>query len=310
MDPAIEPALALDEVIERFLSASAFARDGAIITDLDGTAVHEFEGRIVIPKSVSHGLGELRRLHRPIVLNTLRFPLNVINTFGQEWYDVSAAPLPLVSLNGSVVGHLREGSNGVIEFEELTSTAVPSSTREALVGELERLLASGIDDLVLFYYPHDWRAGERLWTPVEARQPELLGRYRSASAIDSAPLEQLAAALEACEPRMLFVLVGATHDELMAYQHARPNQFVTADGVDKAHGASVVAQRLGFDLAASVGAGDTMMDNFLSSVGLALRIGNASLPYDGRHATVDLADSLALGEFWFRLADRIRRSAT
>jgi hydroxymethylpyrimidine pyrophosphatase-like HAD family hydrolase len=83
---------------------------------------------------------------------------------------------------------------------------------------------------------------------------------------------------------------------------------VTAAGVDKAHGASVVAQRLGFDLAASVGAGDTMMDNFLSSVGLAVRVGNPSLPYDGRHATVDLADSLALGEFWFRLADRVRRS--
>lgn len=307
MDPAIEPALALDDVIERFLSVAGFARDGAIVTDLDGTAVHESEGRIVIPKSVSHALGELRRLQRPIVLNTLRFPLNVIQTFGQEWYEVSGAPLPLVSLNGSVVGHLREGANGAIEFEQLASTPVPAATCEALVGELERLLASGIDDLVLFYYPQDWRAGERLWTPVEERQAGLLERYRSASAIDSAPLGQLSAMLEACKPCMLFVLVGASHDELMAYQHARPNQFVTADGVDKASGAAAVARKLGFDLAASVGAGDTMMDNFLSSVGLALRVGNPGLPYNGRHASVDLADSLALGEFWFRLADRVRR---
>jgi hydroxymethylpyrimidine pyrophosphatase-like HAD family hydrolase len=297
-----------DALIERFLSESHFTRDGAFMTDLDGTAVHELEGRVAIPKTVSHGLTELKRRGRPIVLNTLRFPLNVIETFGREWYEISGAPLPLVSLNGSVVGHLREAANGAIQFEVLSVTQVPAATCEAVVGELERLLASGVDDVVLFYYPSDWRAGERLWTPVEERQAGLLERYKSAQTITSEPLDQLASTLLACAPAMLFVLVDASHDQLMAYQHVRPNQFVTAEGITKSSGAQVAAQQLGFELEASIGAGDTMMDSFLSTVGLALRVGNPSLPFQGRHATVDLAHSLALGEFCFRLADRVRRS--
>jgi hydroxymethylpyrimidine pyrophosphatase-like HAD family hydrolase len=297
-----------DALIERFVSECGFTRNGAVMTDLDGTAVHEFEGRITIPKSVSHALTDLRRLGRPIVLNTLRFPLNVIETFGREWYEVSGAPLPLVSLNGSVVGHLHEDANGAIQFEELSVTQIPASTCEAVVGELERILASGIDDVVLFYYPSDWRAGERLWTPVKDRQAALLQRYKSAQSITSAPLDELACTLLACAPSMLFVLLDASHDSLMAYQHVRPNQFVTAQGVTKASGAETAARRLNFKLEASVGAGDTMMDSFLSTVGLALRVGNPNLPFQGRHATVDLAHSLALGEFCFRLADQVRRS--
>ena len=81
------------------------------------------------------------------------------------------------------------------------------------------------------------------------------------------------------------------------------------DGVDKASGAEAAARQLGFDLAASVGAGDTLMDTFLSTVGLAVRVGNPALPFQGRHATLDLVDSLALGEFGFRLADQVRRTA-
>jgi hydroxymethylpyrimidine pyrophosphatase-like HAD family hydrolase len=298
-----------DALIERFLSECDFMRNGVVMTDLDGTAVHESEGRITIPKSVSHGLTELRRLGRPIVLNTLRFPLNVIETFGREWYEISGAPLPLVSLNGSVVGHLHEGAKGAIQFEELSVTLVPAATCEAVVGELERLLASGINDVVLFYYPSDWRAGERLWTPVEERQAALLERYKSAQSITSAPLDALASTLLACEPSMLFVLIDASHDSLMAYQHVRPNQFVTAEGINKATGAHIAARRLSFKLETSIGAGDTTMDSFLSTVGLALRVGNPTLPFCGRYATVDLADSLALGEFCFRLADQVRRRA-
>jgi hypothetical protein len=309
MDTRARPAFDVDELLERFMVASNFARAGAVMTDLDGTAVHESEGRVTIPKSVSHALIELRRLGRPIALNTLRFPLNVIETFGREWYDVSGAPLPLVSLNGSMVGHLHEGANGAIEFEEFAVTTVPATTCEALVGELDKLLASGVDDVALFYYPRDWRAGERLWTPVADRQSALLQQHSSAQGVSSGTLGELASTLAACDPCMLFVLVDASHDALMAYQHVRPNEFLTASGVDKASGAETAARELGFDLAASVGAGDTLMDSFLSSVGLAIRVGNPGLPFQGRHATVDLADSLALGEFWFRLADRLRRFA-
>jgi hypothetical protein len=241
------------------------------------------------------------------VLNTLRFPLNVIETFGREWYDVSGAPLPLVALNGSAIGYLHESANGAIAFEPFSITPVRPAICEDLIGDLERLVSSGVDDVALFYYPTDWREGERLWTPVEDRQAALMQRFASAHGISSMSLEALASTLVACEPTLLFVAVEASHDDLMAYQHARPNQFVTADGVDKAGGAAIAAQRLGFELSASVGAGDTLMDTFLSSVGLALRVGNPTLPYHGRHATVDLTDSLAMGEFCFRLADKLRR---
>jgi hydroxymethylpyrimidine pyrophosphatase-like HAD family hydrolase len=299
---------ALDAALAGFLAAAPFAARGAVMTDLDGTAVHERMGRVAIPKSVSHALTELRRLGRPIVLNTLRFPLNVIRTFGREWYAISNAPLPLVSLNGSVIGYLREGSGAAIDFEELCATPLPASTCEAVLVDVERLLAAGIEDVVLFHYPRDWRLGERLWVPVVARSESLLGRYPSASEVTSGPLERLSATLSTCEPCMLLLLVNASHDRLMAYQHARPNQFVTADGVDKAAGAHRAANLLGFDLDASVGAGDTAMDTFLSTVGLALRVGAPGLPFTGRHATLDVVDSLALGELWFRLADQLRRS--
>ena len=309
MDQVEHWELDCDAIVSQFLTESRFAIGGGVMTDLDGTAVHEFDGRIVIPKSVSHALTELRRLERPIVLNTLRFPMNVIETFGKEWYEVSGGPLPLVSLNGSVVGHLHEGAKGHIEFQEALVRPVPTALCEAVLADLERLLASGIDDVVLFYYPRDWRCGERLWTPLASRHAELRDRYRSAADITSEPLGQLAAALATCEPCMLLVLVNASHDHLMSYQHARPGQFVTAEGVDKAAGAEAAARLVGFDLDASVGAGDTMMDSFLSSVGLAVRVGAPSLPFTGRLATVDLPDSLALGEFWFRMADLMRRNA-
>ena len=39
-----------------FMQQSEFATEGAVITDLDGTAVHEFQGRIIIPKEVELGL--------------------------------------------------------------------------------------------------------------------------------------------------------------------------------------------------------------------------------------------------------------
>jgi hypothetical protein len=85
MEDDISPAL------RDFVAESRFAEAGGIMTDLDGTAVHEFEGRIVIPDPVSHGLKHLRDLGRPVILNSLRFPLNVIRTFGR---DGTRSPTP------------------------------------------------------------------------------------------------------------------------------------------------------------------------------------------------------------------------
>lgn len=87
--PTPEPA----DLLQRFVRESGFAQRGAVITDLDGTAVHEHEGRIVIPKTVSHGLQQVYALARPIVINTLRFPLNVIRA--DLWPNKSCPPSKL-----------------------------------------------------------------------------------------------------------------------------------------------------------------------------------------------------------------------
>ena len=38
-------------------------------------------------------------------------------------------------------------------------------------------------------------------------------------------------------------------------------------------------------------------------------VGPLELPFRGRHATLEVGDSLALGELWFRLASELRRSS-
>jgi hypothetical protein len=48
------------ETLQQFLDQSDFAHSGGVITDLDGTALHEDKGRIYIPKPVELGF---KRLH-------------------------------------------------------------------------------------------------------------------------------------------------------------------------------------------------------------------------------------------------------
>jgi len=71
-----------EAILKDFIEASSFRTKGAVITDLDGTAVHEFQGKIVIPKEVEYALLHHYRSGRPVVLNSLRFPLSVFRTFG------------------------------------------------------------------------------------------------------------------------------------------------------------------------------------------------------------------------------------
>ena len=48
-----------DDVLRKFLMQSRFASDGAVVMDLDGTAVHEEHGRIYIPEPVEFGLKKI-----------------------------------------------------------------------------------------------------------------------------------------------------------------------------------------------------------------------------------------------------------
>lgn len=282
--------------LRAFLDASRFHEGGAIVTDLDGTAVHEHRGRVVIPHGVSHALRRLYRQGHPVIVNSLRFPLNIIETFGREWEAITGAALPIVSLNGSIIGHLthREGATA---FEEVSAYPLAVGDIAIAARGIDELIRAGITELLVFYYPRNWRKGEQVWSPGPEIVEHARHKFPSAMRVFSAPFETLLERLSAEEVCMMFILIDRPGDQLMAYQHSQPANFITRAGVDKLSGCQRLAEALGIDLAGSIGAGDTLMDTFLSGVGLAVHVGPTALPYRGRLGTLRVADSAEFGAF-------------
>lgn len=283
------------EALRDFASSSRFRNGGGIVTDLDGTAVHEHEGRVTIPHGVSHALERLSEQGHPIVINTLRFPMSVIGTFGQEWYAITNAPLPLISLNGSLTGHLTESRTGAIVFEETEACVLSHTEIGQVLTKVEGLISSGLNRLLVFYYPRDWRLGEVVWTPDCERMAHVRHKYLSASEVLCGDIERLRRRLMQRDMCMVFLLVEHPRDELMAYQHVRPSDFITSANVDKRDGLCRLAAHMGADPADWLGAGDTPMDNFLQDVGLAVHVGPIELAYSGRRHTASIRDSIELG---------------
>ena len=164
------------------------------------------------------------------------------------------------------------------------------------------MLADDIRDVLLFYYPRDWRMGEIIWTPVAEKVDHVKGKYLSASAVTAVALDKLQEQLHAEEICMIFLLIERPADDLMAYQHSRPSSFFTAKGVDKLTGTLAAARHLGFDPVHSVGAGDSPMDVFLNGTGLAVHVGRMKLDFRGQSYTIHVNDSSELGDVLFRLA--------
>lgn len=293
-----EVELALTE----FAGRTRFTSHGAVVTDIDGTAVIEEQGRIVIPKTVEFGLKALYDRGRPIVLNSLRFPLSVMRSFGKEWLAISGAPIPVVSMNGSQTGYVQWDQNGELCFEELDAFPLENKEIDAVLTGVEALLEDNIRDVLLFFYPRDWRMGEIIWTPVAEKVMHVKEKYRSASAVTAVELPKLEEQLHAEEICMIFLLIERPADDLMAYQHSKPSSFFTTKGVDKLSGARSIASRLGFDLADSVGCGDSPMDAFLDGVGLAVQVGNIDLTFRGLQQTIQVNTIPELGDVLFRLA--------
>jgi hydroxymethylpyrimidine pyrophosphatase-like HAD family hydrolase len=273
-----------------------FKESGGVITDLDGTALHEDQGKILIPKTVELGYKRLLDLGRPFVLNTLRFPQSVLRTFGRDWYRVSHAPIPTVTLNGSLLGYVTQEPGGEMSFEEIAAYPLSHQEIDQTLDGVEKLLENGLKEILVFYYPRDWRVGEVIWTPVADV---------SASSVTAVETGKLRDQLHAEDICMIFLLLNIAQEKLMAYQHTRRDNFVTHANVDKLFGAQRMAEFLKFDLAASIGAGDTELDRFLAGVGLAVLVGNLPLPFRGMAATIRLADSSELGELLFEVADLI-----
>lgn len=293
-------------VLNRFLAESSFMTAGAIITDLDGTAVHEDRGRIYIPKTVEAGFKELKDLGRPFVLNSLRFPLSVLRTFGRDWYSISNSPIPTVTLNGSLMGYVEKLADGEMSFSEILAFPLEAGTIDGVLDRIGEFVGDGLSDLLLFYYPRNWRRGEVIWTPSPEKIEQVKQKYVSASSVSAVSLDTLRAELHAEEICMIFLLVDAPDERLMAYQHTKRSSFFTKEGVDKLFGARRLSERLGIDLNSCVGAGDTEMDRFLAGVGLAVLVGGLPLPFEGLHGTVRLKNSQELGDFLFAIAEGLR----
>ena len=296
-------SLEVDDLLKKFLRESKFTEMGGVITDLDGTAVHEEGGKIYIPKPVEFGLKANYEAGRRIVLNSLRFPLSVMRTFGKEWLAIANAPIPVVSMNGSQIGYVTRDQNDELCFEEIDAFPLEAAQIDDVLAGVNKLLDDGIREVLLFYYPRDWRKGEIIWTPVAEKVLHVKEKYRSASAVTAVELEKLREELHAEEICMIFLLIERLADDLMAYQHSRPSSFFTRRGVDKLFGTEAIANALGFDYAHSIAAGDTAMDNFLSGAGMAVQVGHRELEFRGKHSTVRLANSFELGDFLFRLAE-------
>jgi len=285
-----------------FMNGSDFCERGGIITDLDGTAVHEDDGRIVIPQAVELGLKHIYELGRPLVINSLRFPLSVIRTFGTEWYSISNAPIPCVTLNGSLLGYVQQTREGGLVFEEISAIPLSPAEIDTALDKVKRLVDAHIKDILIFYYPRDWRAGEVIWTPVPEKVTEVKEKYTSASSVTAVALAKLREQMHVEDICMIFLLVNIPEDQRMAYQHTRQANFITHADTDKLRGAEAMAAHLQFSLADSIGAGDTEMDRFLQGVGLAIIVGQMELKFNGLKDTLRLKTSSELGDLLFRLA--------
>jgi hydroxymethylpyrimidine pyrophosphatase-like HAD family hydrolase len=281
-------------VLERFIRQSNFGA-GAVVLDLDGTALLEDRGKIFISGSVENGLRDIRSLHRPVILNTLRFPLSVMRTVAREWIDIYEDQIPVILMNGSQLGFITHREDK-LHFEEVKSFTMSPIEIDQIVDGLRELVDNNIKDIILFYYPKDWREGEVIWTPERNRVERLTERYLSASEVVAWEINELREKMHQSSPCMSLLLVDRPGDTLMAYQHKQPSTFFTSNGVDKAHGLVEMASTLGVSLPDSVGAGDTLMDNFLTVTGLALVVGNESLPYQGEKETLMVRDPIELGE--------------
>lgn len=297
---ASEPA-AIHAAVQDFLRRSHYMERGAVITDLDGTAVHEREGRACIPPEVEYGLKRVHDSGRRVVINTLRFPRSVLADFGCEWHGITGAAIPLVSLKGSQIGRIVPASDGTLVFEEFDAEVLSAAELGELMEGIDGMVRQGADDLLVFFYPRDWRLGELLWTPDPRRVAAARAKYVSASEVFGGSVQMLRERLSAGDVCLVFLLNEAPEDRRMAYQHTERTRFVTHVGVDKRHGTERIARHLGIDLEHSVGAGDAETDTFLSAVGLAAIVGNADLDFKGITATLRLPDPLAWGQVLFEL---------
>ncbi len=288
------------ESLKRFVEGSDLAKT-FLALDLDGTALLEDHGKVFISSSVEKGVKAIHDFQIPVVLNTLRFPMSVINTVGEAWYQIADVPILTVLLNGSVLGYIK-CDDGDLHYEELAAFPLTQLEIKSMLKGVTQLIEDGIDDLLVFFYSRNWKEGETLWTPRKERVPALQKKFVSASRVFSGSVDELTEELLRREICMATLFVDRPQDLLMAYQHSKRNSFFTTKGVNKASGLRAVAEKINRSCTEALGAGDTEMDTFLSEVGFAVIVGDAKLRFRGRRETIRVATPQELGDLMLAYA--------
>ena len=288
-------------LLRRFVAGTPFATHGALITDLDGTLLHDCGTHYGLPEAVAQGLKAIRAAGLPVVVNTLRPPA-ALRHFGQEWQRrVCAAPLPAVLLNGSLLGRMHPGSDGAPRFEALEAFPLEAEDVARALHRADMLRCTAPGRLAVAYYPRDWRQGEIVWTPAPASAAAVAG-LSGESRTWAGTLAELKAALLAQDTCMVRVADGAT-----AHAIAR-GECYTRQGIDKLHGARRMAQWLGLRLEDALGAGNGSMDGFLRGVGLAVHVGRP-LEFEGKTGTVVVAGGAEFGALLAGVAGMVGTAA-
>ena len=288
-------------VLERFMDRSDFSKGSAIL-DLDGTALHEEQGKVFISGSVENGISAIVEIGRPVIINTLRFPLSVIRNVATEWLHITNKKIPAVLLNGSVLGYI-EMNGGAPIWKEISATPISPKEINELIFGLDELVFHDIRDLILFFYPRDWKKGEIIWMPHESNTEDVFRRYKTSSRIgfwSTAELKEIMLENEVC---MAVLLVNHPKDKLMAYQHNKPSSFFTSKGISKSAGLKNMANILDISLLDSIGAGDSEMDSFLGDVGLAAIVGDEQISWAGIKETIRVKSPSVLGDLLCDLSE-------
>jgi len=311
-------------MLERFAKRPRMMKS-AWFLDLDGVALVEEHGNVFVSREVEQGIRDLDAQGWSVIINSARFPLSIIKSIASAWLSIYEADIPAVLLNGALIGSFKKQEDEVV-FEEVAAFPLTRDEIEKLVLGIQEALGASISggarDLAFFFYPRDWRKGEIVWVPEGTHIDSVRHKYRNASEIVSWSFSELRERMFEANICMAAQLIekesdASTEQEpdaLQSFQIRNPWDFFMTDGINKAAGSAIIAEKLKVCLADSAGAGDSKMDTFLAKVGLAVRVGHGKdmdqvkkeIPFWGIHETLDVDGPPDLGEAMRSLAVLLR----
>lgn len=290
------------KIVRDFVSHPNFKQQGGLMTDLDGTIVQHQDGNYTIPLEVQAGLTELYRVNCPVLLNTLRFPLSIIETFAAVLYPLAQLPIPVISLNGSQWGYISQGENKEFSFIEAGAKPLTSAEINSFMADIRLLVQNKVPHIAVFYYPRDWTKGEIIWSAEQDRVAEMRQTYKSASQVYSSSLAVLEKNLADEEISMIFLLVKK---DLIQGAHLQRDlkDFYTTAGANKLAGAHAFVNQLGRNLLHFIGAGDTPMDVFLKETGAVIKVGSYPLDFHCQATILPVETVSEIGEVFTWIAE-------